>query len=78
MNVVAMKPRSEPSAERWLDRHELSEALREMGFRVGPRKLLALAKHGLPSEYQFRTKMFLLSEALTWLEAEGHITRRTR
>lgn len=67
------------SDERWLDKVELRQALAELGFRVGTRKLHDLAvKDGMPSEFQFRTRMFLLSEVLPWLEAEGHIRRRNR
>lgn len=76
MSLVALRP--EPATtERWLDKNELKDALAELGFRVGVRKLHDLAvRDGMPSEMQFRTRMFLLSEALTWLEAEGHIRRR--
>lgn len=64
-------------AERWLDKRELSDALKERGFRVSVRKLHDLAVHqGMPSAFNFRTRMFLLSEVLPWLEAEGYIHRR--
>ena len=63
--------------ERWLDKRELSDALAAQGYRVSPRKIHDLAvKHGMPSVFNFRTRMFLLSEVLPWLTGEGYIRRR--